>query len=52
LVEEGCINPTNGTTFYDLSGLPNVSEIAYNTITMSSLITNVFEDSDPNFAFA
>lgn len=43
--------PTNGTTFYDLSGLPEVQDLDPNTIKMASMMTNVFEDSDTNFAF-
>ncbi|EPB87619.1 hypothetical protein HMPREF1544_05603 [Mucor circinelloides 1006PhL] len=51
-VKKGCIVPKNGTTFYDLSDLPLVNEMNANTIKMASLITNVFEDGDSNFAFA
>lgn len=51
-VKKGCIVPKNGTTFYDLSDLPLVNEMNVNTIKMASLITNVFEDGDSNFAFA
>ena len=51
-VKKGCIVPKNGTTFYDLSDLPQVTEMNVNTIKMASLITNVFEDGDSNFAFA
>ncbi|GAA5808245.1 hypothetical protein MFLAVUS_001633 [Mucor flavus] len=50
-VKKGCVTPTNGTTFYDLSDLPQ-AHIQPNTATMASLITNVFEDGDVHFAFA
>lgn len=51
-VKKGCVNPLNGTTFYDLSDLPMVESIDDNTRKMASMITNVFEDGDPYFAFA
>ncbi|CAO3651648.1 unnamed protein product [Mucor hiemalis] len=51
-VKKGCVNPLNGTTFYDLSDLPMVESIDENTSRMASMITNVFEDGDPYFAFA
>jgi hypothetical protein len=51
-VKKGCVVPTNGTTFYDLSDLPQVSDLDPRTIKMASLITNVFEDGDSNFAYA
>ncbi|KAG0164682.1 hypothetical protein DFQ28_009972 [Apophysomyces sp. BC1034] len=47
-----CINPTNGTTFYDISGLPEVNEVDPHTRKMASLITNVFEEGDTTFAYA
>lgn len=50
-VKKGCVTPTNGTTFYDLSDLPQAN-IKPNTATIASLITNVFEDGDVHFAYA
>jgi hypothetical protein len=52
MVKKGCVTPTNGTTFYDLSELPKVDSIDENTRKMASMITNVFEDGDPFFAYA
>ena len=46
------MNPNNGTTFYDLNELPTVASLSENTRMMASLITNVFEDGDPFFAYA
>jgi hypothetical protein len=51
-VKKGCVNPTNGTTFYDLRHLPQVDKINPHTVKMASMITNVFEDGDANFAYA
>lgn len=51
-MKKGCVNPTNGTTFYNLDHLPKIKDINQHTVKMASLITNVFEDGDPNFAFA
>lgn len=51
-MKKGCIVPTNGTTFYDLSDLPSVDSLDPHTVKMASMITNVFEDGDPNFSFA
>ncbi|KAI9470884.1 MAG: lysozyme-like domain-containing protein [Benjaminiella poitrasii] len=51
-VKKGCIVPTNGTTFYDLSDLPEVNKIDPKLVKFASLITNVFEDGDANFAYA
>lgn len=42
----------NGTTFYDLSAYPQVTQIDPHTVQMASLITNVFEEGDTSFAYA
>lgn len=42
----------NGTTFYDLSELPEIAQVDPQTVKMASLITNVFEESSTSFAYA
>ncbi|KAI7899948.1 lysozyme-like domain-containing protein [Cokeromyces recurvatus] len=51
-LKKGCIVSTNGTTFYDQSDLPEVKSLDSRLIKMASMITNVFEDGDTNFAYA
>ncbi|KAI9264467.1 lysozyme-like domain-containing protein [Sporodiniella umbellata] len=51
-IKKGCINPTNGTTFYDLSAYPAVTQVSSNVAKIASLITNVFEEGDTSFAYA
>lgn len=51
-VKKGCVNPTNGTTYYDLSALPQVNNLDPQKVLISGMITNVFEDGDPFFAYA
>ncbi|KAI8984004.1 lysozyme-like domain-containing protein [Mycotypha africana] len=51
-VQKGCVVLKNGTVFYDLSDLPEVNSIVSHDRKVASLITNVFEDGDANFAYA